>query len=43
MKVQKYLVPIILYFGISMVAQGTENINKDFEKADWATKSKDKR
>jgi hypothetical protein len=38
MKVQKYLIPVLLFFGAQMVFQGTGDINKDLAKdAKWAT------
>ena len=40
MKVQKYLIPVLLFFGAQMVFQGTKDINADLEKdAKWATPS----
>ena len=43
MKVQKYLIPVLLFFGAQMVFQGTEDINKDVEGEKWSTPAADER
>ena len=40
MKLAKILIPTVLLIALTAVAQGTESVNKVYEKEDWMSKAR---